>query len=108
MKENATMQEIILFTGTSFSGRQCKAKQGYRNHWVVNEAAQLEKICRSGLLQQMLPEICEISSAGEQLIVRNIRKTSTFVEIELGDPSARADGILSLDPEIFLSPKSFN
>ena len=43
MKINSTQQEILLFTGTSFSCRQCFQKDGGSNHLTEKHAATIIK-----------------------------------------------------------------
>ena len=99
MKINSTQQEILLFTGTSFSCRQCFQKDGGSNH--LTEKQQLEEACWNGLLQYILPEIYEQESE-KKLYLWKIKEAASFIEIDLGELPEEKENYFSIDPYSFL------
>ena len=100
MKPTSVQQEILLLTGTNFSSRHCYEKDdNNQNH--LTEKEQLEEACWNGLLQQMLPEICE-QPYGKKLYLWQITETNSFIEIELGELPVEKENYCSRDPYSFL------
>ena len=105
MKTNSTQQEILLLINTNFSSRNCCEKDDSKqNH--LTAAQLLEEACWNGLLQQMLPEICE--ECGNKLFLWQTRETNSFIEIELGDLPQEKEKHFSIDPYSFLSTYYFS
>ena len=99
MGTTSTQQEILLLTGTNFSSRHCFEKDdSSQNH--LTEREQLEEACWNGLLQDMLPEICEQSHG--KLYMWQVWKTNSFIEIELGEIPEEKENYYSIDPYSFL------
>ena len=101
MKTNSTQQEILLLTGTNFSSRHCCEKDDQGNQNNLTEREQLEEACWNGLLQDMLPEICE-QPYGNKLYLWHIRETNSFIEIQLGELPEEKEKYCSIDPYSFL------
>lgn len=104
MNANSTQQEILLLIGTKFSSRNCCEKDDKQNH--LTAAQLLEEACWNGLLQQMLPEICE--ECGNKMFLWQTRETNSFIEIELGDLPGEKEKHFSIDPYSFLSTYYFS
>jgi hypothetical protein len=102
METNSTQQEILLVTGTSFSSREfCETSDGL-NYNHLTEKEKLEVACWNGLLPVMLPEIFKDHSANKKLYLWEIRETSSFIELELGEKYLEFEKEFSIDPYSFL------
>jgi hypothetical protein len=102
MKTNATQQEILLVTNTTFSQRQLCEKDILEDDKYLSRTDLLEDACWNGLLDEMLPDILEKSSAGKKLHMREIRHAKWFLEIELCEYPQTIEQEFSIDPYAFL------
>ena len=107
MKANSTQQEILIMTGTNFSHRQWSEKEDTANN-NLSDKEQLEQACWNGLLQEMLPELCEKPGKNKKLWLWQIKEATSFLELELGEFPETKDNYFSIDPYSFLSTKSYN
>ena len=108
MENNFTQLEILLITGTSFlSGNLCP-KDNSTPDAQAGDNQQLQEACWNGLVQNMLPEICLPAADGGTLFLFQIRESSAFLELELGDTPTFLDHQFSLTPHLFLATQSFN
>jgi hypothetical protein len=105
MATNSTQQEILLVTGTSFSYRQCFEKEGDAGR--LSQKQKLQEACWNGMLNEMLPEICQPSPT-HKMVVWKIREALSFLELDLGEYPANKDQQLSIDPYCFLATQSYN
>ena len=102
MEKNSTQQEILLVTGTSFSSREfCETSDGL-NYNHLSEKEKLEVACWNGLLPVMLPEIFKNHAAHKKLYLWEIRETSSFIELEMGEKYLEFEKEFSIDPYSFL------
>ena len=102
MEANSTQQEILLVTGTNFSLRQfCETSDGL-SYDHLSEKEKLEVACWNGLLPEMLPEIFKQHGVNKKLYLWEIRETSSFIELELGEKYLEFEKEFSLDPYSFL------
>jgi|SRR5215831_17865359 len=107
MKNNITIQEILLMTATSFSHRQlCEINpMDKKNNY--NSAEQLEAACWNGLLPEMLPEV--VGAAPEQrLYLWQVDLRSSYLRLSLSNRPPYLERYFSLDPYIFLQAKKMN
>ncbi|MCW3117883.1 MAG: hypothetical protein JWM28_1965, partial [Chitinophagaceae bacterium] len=97
-----------LLTGTSFSSRQwCKNDDTGKSENLTDHE-KLEEACWNGLLQEILPEICNHDTGSEKLYLWHIRQVSSFLELELGSFPEDKDNYFSIDPYSFIATKSDN
>jgi hypothetical protein len=101
MKTNYIQQEILLITGTTFSTRQYSEKDPVRQN-NLTEKEYLEEACWNGLVQQMIPEICEHSEGNKKLFLWQIKEGNSFIELELGELPEAKDNHFSIDPYSFM------
>jgi hypothetical protein len=106
MKPNTINQEVLLFTGTSFSKRQlCE-----RDHATANDpldpSEELQKACWSGMLFEMLPDLFENSSS--KTFVWEVMPAKTFIRVKLGTASETIENETSINSHFLLSVKNFN
>ena len=101
MKTNYIQQEILLMTGTTFSSRQwCEKDPGRKNNFTEKE--NLEEACWNGLLQEMIPEICDRSGGDKRLFLWQIKEGNSFIELDLGEVPEEKDNEFSIDPYSFM------
>ncbi len=105
MKTNSTQQEILLMTGTSFSSRQLSIIGDEGKQKNLSEKEQLEEACWNGMLQYMLPEICEQPAGNKKLYLWQIREAASFIEIDLGELPEEKEKYFSIDPYLFMPLK---
>jgi hypothetical protein len=106
--KTVVQQEILLVTNSTLSKRQL-CETGTRNSIKhLSETEQLEEACWNGLLHEILPEVIEKSSAGNQLPLWQIRHGTSLLEIELGDPIPFFKGECSINPHNFLKKIFWN
>lgn len=103
MKTNSTQQqEILLMTGTSFSSRQWSKKDDEGKQKILSEREQLEEACWNGMLQYMLPEICEQTEGNKKLYLWQIKEAASFIELDLGEIPEEKEKYFSIDPYLFM------
>lgn len=108
MEAQYTQQEILLFTGTSFTtGAFCETP-AEAIHVELTEKEKLEVACWNGLLPSMLPEIFRQFSANKKLYLWEIREGESFIELELGEKYIEFEKRFSLDPYMFLPLQSLS
>ena len=67
----------------------------------LTEREQLEEACWNGLLQEMIPEICEQTEGNKKLFLWQIKEGNSFIELELGEIPEQKDNHFSIDPYSF-------
>jgi hypothetical protein len=98
MKTHPVQQEVLLMTGTTFSASQWFKKEDAAN---LTEKDQLEEACWNGLVQEMLPELSVHAGNDKQLYIWQVRMSSSFIELDLGEYPAVKDSYFSINPYIF-------
>ena len=103
MKTKNTNQEILLFTGTSFSSRQFLIKDAGGNEGSGNSSIEsLEKACWAGMLFEVLPELIGCPSADNKTFIWHILSAEHFLRISMGPYPALIENEASIDPYFFL------
>jgi hypothetical protein len=102
MKTNFTQQEILLMTNTTLSQSELCEKDIPERNKHLSRTEQLEEACWNGLLDELLPEIIEKSSAGKRLYLWQIRHAKSFLEIQLGEHASLIEQQFSIDPYLFM------
>ena len=108
MENNATQQEILLVTGTSFAARQACEKDDSGNAGPLTNNDRLQAACWNGLLPDMLPEILQKTENGQQLFLWQVYETTSFLELKLGNYEEDSEKELSIDPYLFMSTEIYN
>lgn len=101
METNATKQEILLVTGTTFSNREWCHKDGKVNN-NFTEREQLEEACYNGLLEELLPEVFIQLPPEKRLFLWEIKQGNSFIELELGEIPGHPEQVFSIDPYSFM------
>ncbi len=107
MEKNATQQEILLITDSSFAHREWAEKDANEKN-TLSETEQLEKACWEGLIKELLPEVDVTLITGKKLWLWQIRQTQSFLELELSDYPAPVENWSSIDPYAFLQTNREN
>ncbi|HLK28368.1 MAG TPA: hypothetical protein VKT28_07290 [Puia sp.] len=108
MAKTSTQQEILILTGTSFSSRQFIEKDSSSKKNNFTEREQLEEACWSGLLPDLLPEICKQPDAEHKIYLWQIKEADAFIELELSEFPEKTDSYFSIDPYNFMKEKNYN
>ena len=106
MKPTTINQEVLLFTGTSFSKRQLCEKDLTNGNEAAGSSEQLQKACWSGMLFEMLPDLLEISPV--KIFIWEVIPGETFIRVKSGTTSESIERETSIDPYFLLSVKNFN
>ena len=103
MKSKNTNQEILLFTGTSFSNRQFSMKDNNEKEGTASSPIEnLEKACWAGMLCEVLPELVGCPSADNKIFIWHILSAEHFLRISMGPYPALIENESSIDPYFFL------
>jgi len=108
MKPETIHQEILLFTGTSFSNKEYCLKDPVNKETTdQSPLEQLEKACWLGLLCELLPELFVSTISNCKTYIWNILRGQHFLTIHMGNCQAPIEKDFSIDPYYFL-PSLFN
>ena len=103
MNTDIFQKEILLLTGTTFSQRQLCENDPNKDRGYLSETEKLEEACRTGLLDELLPEII----TNKKLYVWQIGDTEFSLQIELSEyPSGEKQ--FSINPYYFLRTIEYN
>lgn len=106
MKPITINQEVLLFTGTSFSKSQLCEKSQSPGKELPGSSEQLQKACWAGMLFEMLPGLAEISPA--KTFVWEVIPSKTFIRVKSGTAPGPVENETSIDPYFLLPVKNFN
>jgi hypothetical protein len=102
MRKEASNQEILLLANSTFFQKQLCEKVNSEDRYL-SHIARLEKACWNGLLDELLPEIMEKSTAGKNLFVTQIQYSKSFLQVELSESVIFIQERFSINPDLFLS-----
>ena len=109
MKPITTNQEILLFTGTSFSSREFSKLDKHNDRLETNSSRdELERACWAGILFEMLPELTTYPFASCKMHIWNIHSAEHFLLISQGTDQNPIEDFFSIDPQLFLSRTQLN
>lgn len=108
MENNATQQEILLVTGTSFADRQACEKDDSGTSGTLSSIERLQAACWNGLVPEMLPEIIQKTPGGKQLFLWQVYETTSFLELKFGTFQEEEEREMSIDPYLFMSTEMYN
>jgi hypothetical protein len=104
MKSQTIIQEMLLFTETSFAKREsCERNEPGLNRTKNSVGDQLEKACWSGLLFEMFPDMFEPNDE-KNICVWKVNQAEQFIHVDLGSKPALPEYATSIDPYFFLQP----
>lgn len=103
MKQINTNQEILLFTGTSFTNRElCSRENEKDNIGKASPMEELERACWDGMLNEMFPKIkCPAFPQNENYIWK-VMPGIHFLRINMGGYPPKQDYETTLDPYFFM------
>jgi|SRR5664279_2513092 len=106
MKNKTGQQEILLSFNSSFLSMVYTEKciTGAPSPFMYVE--KLEEACWNGLLKEVLPEICDMSTSGTQMFIWGIRDYNSIMEIDIGEYPAAKDNFLCIDPYKFMAART--
>ena len=99
MKQTSLHHEILLFTGTSLSGKQLTSNNSYGRKYSAIE--QLEKACWDGILYEMFPEILGIAYPKCESFLWQVLTGKNFLYVNIGDSPVMVQHETSIDPYLF-------
>ena len=103
MKPTTTNQEIILFTGTSFSNRElCHLDSTTKRPKISSGGEELERACWAGMLFEMLPELTRGLFTHSKVHIWDIHSSKHCLLISQGTRPHPVDNAFSLNPHFFL------
>lgn len=105
MKNHYTTNEILLVTGTTFSGRDfCRITETR----PMTEKQRLEKACWDGLLVEMLPEVVQDSTTMHRQYTWHVKLTDQLLVIKMGTTDEDIPVCSSINPYYYLLSTSLN
>lgn len=107
MRNNATLQEILLFTETRFVEKKCIEKSDSENNADIPQKDKLKSACWNGLASDMLPEVCE-KKYDPSITLWEVFEAEHFLELVYGNHFEMADNSLSINPYQYLESKNYN
>jgi len=109
MKSESTQQEILLFTGTTFSQRELSDKNDEDNSRLFKSAReQWKEGCWNGLLADILPEIFEKPGVSKKLFLWNVYEGDSYLGLEMGEQLTEPEGEYSINPALLLEVHNNN
>ena len=103
MGKNATHQEILLVTNTSFAQRQWSEKDQAGNAQYSCHSEELERACWNGLVWELFPEIMATAATGRKLYLWSIRQKKCMLKFELSETTPEMEKAFSIDSDLFAS-----
>lgn len=109
MKTQNVNQEILLYTGTSFAGRQMNRQDAENKEGrYISLYDKLEKACWEGLLGELLPEVGDTADAKRDSFIWQIVTAENFLRINMGATDVPIIGRSSIDPYYFITSVNLN
>ena len=102
MKPETTHHEILLFTGNSFSRRECCSRDETDKDRKLSPVEELEKACWNGMLFEMLPEILGSCHVKRESFLWDIMSGNNFLRISLGPTPTITENETAIDPYFYM------
>ena len=103
MKPSMISQEVLLFTGTSFSKKEFCGLDPFNNRSGSHSLVEaLENACWTGMLYEMLPELSTCTLCDMKIFIWNILSAKHFILICQGTHPQPVTNETSVDPHLFL------
>lgn len=103
MKPQATNQEILLFTGTSFTNRSFSHREDDKEQRNYSAMEELERACWDGILNELLPELVGDASYDNNNYLWHTVSGVNFLCVNIGPHPVHVEKETSLDPYLFLN-----
>ena len=108
MKNNATQQEVLLITGTSFVNRQYKEMESYEYSKDLTENEKLIEACWNGLTREIFRELFPLNNANTKIFLWQVRESPKFFMLEMGENPADIDEYFTINPYRFMHAQEYN
>lgn len=103
MKNNATNQEILLLSNSSFFKRDWCELNINKNDKTLSQKEQLILLCWNGMLKEIIPEIMETTLAKKPLTLWEINESDNMLDLRFGDIDKEMNDEWSINPYVFLT-----
>lgn len=101
METSTTQQEVLLFTGTTFSQRELSNVNDQDNSRLFRTAKeQWKEGSWNGMLADLLPEIFEKPGIARKLFLWNVYEGKFFVGLEMAEQLVQPDAAYSINPQL--------
>ncbi|MEO7445842.1 MAG: hypothetical protein ABIT96_03620 [Ferruginibacter sp.] len=108
MKNFTTNQEVLLLPTCSQFRKDWCVKQETPDSKKLSEKEQLIQLCWNGMLPEILPEVTESSSEGNQLRIWEINETRNMLDIRMGELDESMNDEWSINPYVHHSLVNLN
>lgn len=108
MKTQYNLMEVLLITNSSFLSCELQAKEDLNRENTASKVEQLEEACWNGVVQSMLPEIFEQEVRENQLYLWEVKRTGSFLQLNLGEVPPSMEGCFSIAPNSILSTMHYS
>jgi hypothetical protein len=105
MPTKSCQQEILLSFNSGFLSMICPDKSKTEPKRQLLDVEKIEEACWNGLLKELFPEICSMTSSGKQMFIWGIRDYNTVMEIDIGEYPSAKDDYLGIDPYKFMATR---
>ena len=102
MKKITTNQEILLLTSSRFFQREWSEREKGGNSKKLSQKEQLIELCWNGMLNEMIPEICETEPGKKPLTLWEINGSGNLLDLRYGDFDQKMNDVWSVNPYVFL------
>ncbi len=102
MTQKSTQQEILIPIGTSFASRKYNKTREDISDDNISDNEQLQEAFWNGLLNDLLPEICQLTTHNKKLFIWQVTEADEFIELELGEQPEERDKEHSINPYLFM------
>lgn len=102
MDTQYALMEVLVITDISFLSWELRANEDPSRNSTPSKDEQLEEACWKGVLQSMLPEIFEQSEGDNLLYLWEVKRTESFLHLNLGAVPPTMESCFSIVPYLFL------
>lgn len=98
MKNAKINTEILLVANSAFFKRDWCEIRASKNDRALSQKKQLIKLCWNGMLNEMIPEICD-----NKLTLWEINDSGNLLDLRYGDIDVEMNDEWSINPYVFLT-----
>jgi hypothetical protein len=108
MKHINLNQEILLNSNSSFFKKDYCEQNAKPQQKKLSQKEQVANMCWNGLLQELLPEICDTDRNEKPLILWEINETQQMLDLRLGEIDQNLNDEFSINPYVYLTLLEYN
>jgi hypothetical protein len=108
MKKITTNREILLLSSSRFFQRDWCELNGNANNKQLSQKEQLIQLCWNGMLQDMIPEICETEPGKKPLTLWEINESGNMLDLRYGDFDQEINDEWSINPYVYITFAGLN